>query len=70
VEQVELSEAAETAIETAIETETAVPQPPVYVVPSYLPHNMEQIYSAQFQAPVYYVDQYGRPVQPVYPPQQ
>jgi hypothetical protein len=50
---------------------TPVPQAPVYVMPSYMPApQMDQIYATQFQAPVYYVDQYGRPIQPVYPPQQ
>jgi hypothetical protein len=49
---------------------TPVPQAPVYVMPSYMPApQMDQIYATQFQAPVYYVDQYGRPIQPVYPQQ-
>jgi hypothetical protein len=40
------------------------------VMPSYMPApQMDQIYATQFQAPVYYVDQYGRPIQPVYPQQ-
>lgn len=66
------SEASSTVIPiTPLPETAAMPQAPVYVVPSYMPTpQTDQIYATQFQAPVYYVDQYGRPIQPVYAPQQ